>query len=49
MEIKQGLKRTWSEKDLEIHIFLKAMYFFNDDAVADIEPDLLECEVKWAF
>ena len=38
----------------EIDVFLELFCFFHDpdnhdDVITDLEPDILECEVKWAL
>ena len=33
----------------EIDVFLELSCFFNDGVITHLEPDILECEVKWAL
>ena len=39
-------KKKRKEKTKDIWLVLKVP---NDDAITDLEPDILECEVKWAL
>ena len=32
-----------------IHSHFTCTYNYNDDVITDLEPDILECEVKWAL
>ena len=33
----------------EIDVFLELSCFFDDGVITHLEPDILECEVKWAL
>ena len=36
-------------KKAEIDVFLELSCFLNDGVITHLEPDILECEVKWAL
>ena len=51
MDLTQAgdIKNRWQEYIEELH--KKDLYDLgnHDDVITDLEPDILECEVKWAL
>ena len=45
----EDIKKRWQEYIEEL--YKKALHDANnhDDVITDLEPDILECEVKWAL
>ena len=44
----EDIKKTWQEYT---ELYKKDLHdpFNHDDVIAHLEPDILECEVKWAL
>ena len=44
----EDIKKRWQEYT---ELYKKHLYdpYNHDDVITDIEPDILECEVKWAL
>ena len=45
----EGIKKRWQEYTEELH---KKDFHYSDnhdDVITDLEPGILECEVKWAL
>ena len=45
----EDIKKRWQEYTEELYI--KDLYdpYIHDDVITHLEPDILECEVKWAL
>ena len=45
----EGIKKRWQEYTEELHKKDLHNQDNHDDVITDLEPDILECEVKWAL
>ena len=45
----EGIKKRWQEYTEELHKKDLHNPDNHDDVITDLEPDILECEVKWAL
>ena len=51
MDLKEAedIKKTWQEYTEELYIIDLHDQDNHDGVITDLEPDILECEVKWAL
>ena len=47
--IKLGIKKRWQEYTEELYKKDVHVPDNHDGVITDLEPDILECEVKWAL
>ena len=43
----EDIKKRWQEYTEEL--YKKDLHDYHDGVITDLEPDILECEVKWAL
>ena len=49
IHFKQGIKKRWQEYTEELYKKHLHDPDNHDGVITDLEPDILECEVKWAL
>ena len=47
--VSKGIKKTWQEDTEELYKKDLHDQESHDDVITHLEPDILECEVKWAL